>query len=35
MYPLLRLAGCAAYAGLLITGGCALRPGLFTDLGLD
>jgi hypothetical protein len=35
MYPLLRLAGCAALAGLLITGGCALRPGPFTDLGLN
>ena len=35
MHPLLRLAGCAALAGLLITGGCALRPSLFADLGLD
>jgi hypothetical protein len=35
MRPLLRLAGCAAFAGLLITGGCALSPDLFVDLGLD
>ena len=35
MQHLVRLAGCAALAGLLITGGCALRPSLFADLGLD
>jgi len=35
MHPLLRLAGCATFAVLLITGGCALSPDLFVDLGLD
>ena len=35
MRLILRLAGCAAFAGLLITGGCALSPDLFVDLGLD
>ena len=35
MHSLLRLAGSAALAVLLITGGCALHPSLFADLGLD
>ena len=35
MHSLLRLTGSAALAGLLITGGCALHPSLFADLGLD
>jgi hypothetical protein len=35
MRALLRLAGCAVFTGLLIAGGCALRPDVFVDLGLD
>jgi hypothetical protein len=35
MHHLLRLAGCAAFACLLFTVGCALAPDLLVDLGLD
>jgi hypothetical protein len=35
MRPLLRLAGCAAFACLLFLGGCALAPDLLVNLGLD
>ena len=35
MQHLLRLAGCAAFACLLFTVGCALAPDLLVDLGLD
>jgi hypothetical protein len=35
MDSVLRLAGCAAFAGLLIAGGCALRPDLFVGPRLD
>jgi hypothetical protein len=35
MHHLLRLAGCAAFLALLLIGGCALRPNLLMDIGLD
>jgi hypothetical protein len=35
MTSLLRLAGCAACVGLLLTATCMLRPALFVELGLD
>jgi hypothetical protein len=35
MSPLLRLAGCAAFAGLLLAATCVVRPAAFVDLGLD
>jgi hypothetical protein len=35
MQHLVRLAGCAAFACLLFTVGCALAPDLLVELGLD
>jgi hypothetical protein len=35
MSPLLRLAGCAAFAGLLLAATCVVRPAAFVNLGLD